>query len=137
MLFTIGISLLEEERITDNSLACRISVWLSAVLSQEYTVVSGVVAIFRLIVGASAMHWGLTGELLCNVPPSVVESFFTVVLINGHNIGDRKRRVDLHNVYAWRMKLIGFVEMLAKCEGGNEGDAEKVDAEVEVTVAKV
>jgi low-affinity ferrous iron transport protein len=126
MLAAIGVSHIPEERVADNSLTCRISVSLGNMLSHELTVVLGVISIFGLIIGASAMRWSLTGQLLCNVPPSIVESFFTMVLITGHNIGDAKRRVDLHNVYLRRVKLIAYVNALAKEETA------KVDAEIEI-----
>jgi low-affinity ferrous iron transport protein len=114
MLAAIGVSHISEERAADNSLTCRISVWLGNILSHELTVVLGVISIFGLIIGASAMRWSLTGQLLCNVPPSIIESFFTMVLITGHNIGDAKRRVDLHNIYLRRVKLVAYVQSLVK-----------------------
>ena len=126
MLAAIGVSHIPEERVADNSLTCRLSVSLGNILSHKLTVVLGDISIFGLIIGASAMRWSLTGQLLCNVPPSIVESFFTMVLITGHNIGDAKRRVDLHNVYLRRVKLIAYVNALAKEETA------KVDAEIEV-----
>jgi low-affinity ferrous iron transport protein len=45
-------------------------------LGHEWTVVGGVVAIFELIVGASAMRWSLIGQLLCNVPPRASVQIF-------------------------------------------------------------
>jgi low-affinity ferrous iron transport protein len=62
------------------------------------------------------MGWSVTGQLLCNVPPSIIESFFTMILITGHNIGEAKRRVDLFNLYLRRLKLVSYVDMLAKVE---------------------
>jgi low-affinity ferrous iron transport protein len=116
MLAVIGVEKLKEERVADNSLTCRISVRVGDVCSHELTVVIGVITIIGLIIGASAMGWSVTGQLLCNVPPSIIESFFTMILITAHNISEAKRRVDLHNIYLRRLKLVSYVDTLAKVE---------------------
>ncbi|KAH8909391.1 putative low affinity iron transporter [Coniochaeta sp. PMI_546] len=116
MLAVIGVGKLKEERVADNSLTCRISVRMGDICSHELTVVLGAVSIIGLVIGASAMGWSVTGQLLCNVPPSIVESFFTMILITGHNIEDAKRRVDLHNIYLRRLKLVSYVDTFAKIE---------------------
>ncbi|ELR08508.1 low-affinity Fe(2+) transport protein [Pseudogymnoascus destructans] len=116
MLAIIGVEKLDEERVADNSLTCRISIWVGNICSHEQTVVLGAITILGLIIGASAMKWSVTGQLLCNVPPSIIESFFTIILIAGHNIGEAKRRVDLHNLYLRRLKLVSYVDTLAKVE---------------------
>lgn len=109
-LAVIGVTRLEEERITDQSLSYRMSVRVGYICSHEWTVVSGVILIFGLIIGASVMRWSVTGQLLCNIPPSIIESFFTLILITGHNVGEAKRRVDLFNIYMRRLKLISYVD---------------------------
>lgn len=116
MLAVIGITQLDEERAAENSLSCRISVAVGNVCSHEITVVLGAILIVGLISGASAMGWSVTGQLLCNVPPSIIESFFMMILITGHNIGDAKKRVDLHNIYLRRLKLVSYVNTLVKLE---------------------
>jgi low-affinity ferrous iron transport protein len=55
------------------------------------------------------MKWTLTGQLLCNVPPSLIESFFMIILITGHNSADDRKRVDLRNLYERRLHLLAFV----------------------------
>lgn len=110
----IGVTELGEERVEDVSLSCRISVVTGDWCSQEWTVISGFLTIVGLIIGASAVHWSLVGQLICNVPPSIIESFFTIILITGHNIGDAKRRVNLHNIYVRRLKLISYVKTLVE-----------------------
>ncbi|KAI9684482.1 MAG: low-affinity Fe(2+) transport protein [Trizodia sp. TS-e1964] len=110
MLAMIGITQLAEEKVADNSLSCRISIKMGKLLSHEWTVVMGVFTIIGLIIGSSALGWSITGQLLSNVPPSIIESFFTMILITGHNIGDAKRRVDLHNIYLRRLKLISYLD---------------------------
>lgn len=116
MLAEIGVTQLAEERVADNSLSCRISIAIGNFCSHEITVVLGAVMIVGLIIGASAMGWSVTGQLLCNVPPSIIESFFMMILITGHNIEDAKRRVDLYNVYLRRLKLISYVNTLQETE---------------------
>jgi low-affinity ferrous iron transport protein len=79
------------------------------VCSRELTVVLGAISIIGMIIGASAMGWSVTGQLLCNGPPSIIESLI-MILITGHNIGDVKRRVDLHSIYLRRLKLVFYVD---------------------------
>lgn len=116
MLAVIGVQQLNEERVGDNSLSCRISTSVGDIFSHEITVVLGAILIVGLITGASAMGWSVTGQLLCNVPPSIIESFLMMILITGHNVGDAKRRVDLHSLYLRRLKLISYVNTLVKFE---------------------
>ena len=116
MLAVIGVEKLKKEHVADNSLTCRISIRVGDICSHELTVVLGVFTIVGLIIAASAMGWSVTGQLLCNVPPSIIESFFTMILITGHNIGEAKRRVDLFNLYLRRLKLVSYVDTLAKVE---------------------
>jgi low-affinity ferrous iron transport protein len=116
VLAVVGVTELAEERAVDNSLSCRISVAMGNWCSHEWTVVFGMLTILGLIIGSSAMRWSVTGQLLSNVPPSIIESFFTMILITGHNIGDARRRVDLHNIYLRRLKLISYVDEMVKLE---------------------
>ena len=122
MLAAIGVEKLNEERIADTSFTCRISVRVGNFCSHELTVVLGAITIIGLIIGASAMGWSVTGQLLCNVPPSIIESFFTMILITGHNIGEAKRRVDLFNIYLRRLKLVSYIDTLAKVEAKDQVD---------------
>lgn len=111
----IGVTQLNEERVADNTLSCRISIAVGNVCSHEITVVLGAATIVGLIIGASAMRWSVTGQLLSNTPPSIIESLF-MILITGHNVGDAPRRVDLHNLYLRRLKVISYVNTLVKSE---------------------
>jgi len=52
MLAVIGVEKLEEGRVADNSLTCRISVWVGNICSHELTVVFGAISILGLIIGA-------------------------------------------------------------------------------------
>lgn len=116
MLAVICSPQAEEELIADNSLSCRASIAVGDICSHEITVALGVLTIIGLVIGASAMHWSVTGQLICNVPPSIIESFFMMILITGHNIGDAKRRVDLHNIYSRRLRLISYANACLRVE---------------------
>ncbi|KAH8743384.1 Low affinity iron permease-domain-containing protein [Diaporthe sp. PMI_573] len=100
------------EQVQNNSINFRLSVKLGAICAHEITVVLGVLLIIGLIVGSSLMKWTETGQLLSNIPPSIVESFFMMILITGHNILDSRRRVDLHNLYTRRLRVLAFIQML-------------------------
>jgi len=116
MLAVVSIPQIEDEYMPDNSLSCRISLTVGNFCSHQLTVVVGGVLIIGLIVGASAMGWSVTGQLLCNVPPSIIESFFMMILITGHNVSDAKRRVDLQNIYVRRLKLLAYVNAVVNFE---------------------
>lgn len=73
-------------------------------------VVSGVVLILGLVVGASVMRWSETDQLLSNIPPSIIESFFALILITGHNVDEAKRGVDLYHVHLRRLRTISYVK---------------------------
>ena len=111
-LALIGVTELGEELVEDNSFSCRVSIAMGDWCSHEWTVILGFFVVVGLIIGASVVHWSLIGQLFCNVPPSIIESFFTMILITGHNIGDAKRRVNLHNIYLRRLKLISYLKSL-------------------------
>ncbi|KAL5116248.1 hypothetical protein ACEQ8H_005806 [Pleosporales sp. CAS-2024a] len=70
---------------------------------------SHLIFIIALIAGASAMRWNETGQLLCNIPPSIIESFLTLVLITGHNLSEEKRRRDLADLYLHRLQLLAII----------------------------
>ncbi|GFF87525.1 low-affinity iron/zinc ion transport protein fet4 [Aspergillus udagawae] len=91
------------------SLTHRVSDAMNRVCAHEITVVAGFLVIVCLIAGASAMKWTMTGQLLCNVPPSLIESFFMIILITGHNSADDSKRVELRNLYERRLNLLAFV----------------------------
>lgn len=108
-LASIGVNNVNEERVTPQPFSYRISVRMGYICSHEYAIVTGVIFILGLIAGASALGWNETGQLLCNIPPSIIESFFTLILITGHNVGEAKRRVDLFNIHLRRLKLVAYV----------------------------
>ncbi|KAL2130211.1 hypothetical protein VTI74DRAFT_6767 [Chaetomium olivicolor] len=100
------------EYVEDSSVSYRLSKRMGVITSHEITVVLGGISILGLLAGATAMKWSTTGQLLCNIPPSIIESFFMMILITGHNISDSRRRADLRTLYIRRLKLLGYVEKL-------------------------
>lgn len=87
----------------------RFSIAMGNFCSHEYTVAVGLVSILSLLLVASLMRWNELGQIICNVPPSIIESFFTLILITGHNIGDKQRRANLQNIYQNRIDLVSHV----------------------------
>jgi low-affinity ferrous iron transport protein len=116
-----GAGELNETDVIDHSLSYRLSIAMGNVCSHELTVVLGMITIVGLIIGSSAMKWSTTGQLLCNIPPSIIESFFMMILITGHNIADARRRVDLNSIYLRRLKLISYVNVIRLSEVQIEG----------------
>lgn len=112
VLLDAGIPDPKEEHIPKTSITHRASVKMGIICAHEVTVVLGVILIFGLIAGASAMKWTTTGQLLCNVPPSLIESFFMLILITFHNISDSRRRLELHDMYVRRLRLLDCVTLL-------------------------
>ncbi|KIV99701.1 uncharacterized protein PV09_08634 [Verruconis gallopava] len=111
MFNIVGISNSKEGEDQSNpGIAYRLSTSVGAVCAHEWMVVSGVILIIGLVIGASAMRWSLTGQLLCNVPPSIIESFFTMILLTGHNIDEEKRRKHFAAFYNRRHTLISVLE---------------------------
>jgi low-affinity ferrous iron transport protein len=85
---------------------------MGRICAHELMVLAGVTLTICLIIGSSAMKWNVTGQLISNVPPSIVETFFMMILITGHNVGDNQSRSDFQNIYNRRLKLLAFVEAM-------------------------
>ncbi|EED24066.1 low affinity iron transporter, putative [Talaromyces stipitatus ATCC 10500] len=94
----------------DNSLSSRVSRVMCRISAHELTVVAGFLLLVGLVIGASVMRWSLTGQLLCNVPPSIIESFFMIILIAGHNEEESRKVAELQSMYERRLRLLSFVK---------------------------
>ncbi len=103
---------IEHDVVQARSLSHRLSERMGVVCSHETTVVLGAVLIVGLLAGSTAMKWSTTGQLLCNIPPSIIESFFMMILITGHNINDSRRRAGLRTMYLRRLRLLAYIEKL-------------------------
>ncbi|KAJ6442202.1 low affinity iron transporter [Purpureocillium lavendulum] len=101
-----------KDYVPKETLTYRLSMRMGRVCAHEATVIMGVVLIVGLLAGASAMKWTTTGQLLCNIPPSIIESFFMMILITGHNLAERKRRQDYNNLYQRRLAIHAYVNCL-------------------------
>jgi low-affinity ferrous iron transport protein len=110
LLAIVGLTRSDENDAPKLGLNSRLSIIMGDVCSHQLTVVAGVVAILGLIATATAMEWSELGQIICNVPPSIVESFFTLILITGHNIGDQKREASLRKIHQHRLQLISYME---------------------------
>ncbi|KAI1854450.1 hypothetical protein JX265_012484 [Neoarthrinium moseri] len=96
----------------DLTLNQRISTWVVTTTSHPSVVLIGIVCIVGLLIGATAMEWSTTGQLLCNVPPSIIESFFMMLVITGHNMADRNRRLSIQSIHLRRLTLLEWCQRL-------------------------
>ncbi|KAK9387645.1 Low affinity iron permease-domain-containing protein [Lipomyces mesembrius] len=109
MFDIIGASPPAEEEIQYSGLSFRISASVGNFCSREFVVVLGTTVMIGLVIGASVMKWSTTGQLLCNIPPSLIESFLMIILITSQNMADAKRRAVLFNIYQRRRQLLSYV----------------------------
>lgn len=112
MFNLIGLESPSSNKHIDNSLTSRISQVMCRISAHELTVVAGFLLLVGLVIGASVMRWSLTGQLLCNVPPSIIESFFMIVLITGHNQEQSRKVAELQSMYERRLKVLSFVQRI-------------------------
>jgi low-affinity ferrous iron transport protein len=116
-LFTsIGLGVPERETVESSTISHKVSFFMDVICGHELTVVAGVVLLVGLLAASSALKWSITGQLICNIPPSIIESFFMMILITGHNYGDQAKRVTLRNIYQRRLALIGYVTSLERAQ---------------------
>ena len=113
-LFTaVGLPVPEQDAEQKPTITQRVSEMMNQICAHELAVIAGFLTIIGLLIGASAMRWTITGQLLCNVPPSLIESFFMIILITGHNSADDRNRLNMRNIYVRRLKLLGCVNSIA------------------------
>lgn len=86
----------------------RASLGVGRVCSHEYAVLAGVLVVVGLVASATALRWSLTGQLLCNVPPSIIESWMMLMVIQGHNENDARTRADLAAVLRRRAVSLAY-----------------------------
>lgn len=116
------------ETVGEQSLSRRISRRMDKISSHLMMVVAGFLVTIGCLTASSAMHWTLTGQLISNVPPSVIETFFMLILITGQNDAEAEARVDLTNIYNRRQRLLSFVKYTQSVYG----EEMNVDAVTEV-----
>jgi low-affinity ferrous iron transport protein len=116
-LFEItGLRMPDRVCVQTRSLTNRVSSAMNKVCAHEITVIAGFLVIIGLLIGSSVMQWNTTGQLISNIPPSIIESFFMIILITGHNDADAAKRVDLKHLYERRLALLSFVNRVGVAE---------------------
>lgn len=100
---------IEQTPVPKQTISRWISERMNVICAHEITVLLGLLLIIGLLVGSSVMRWSEKGQLLCNIPPSIVESFFMIILITGHNSADAQRRIDLQTAFNRRLELLAFI----------------------------
>ncbi|CAG8397393.1 unnamed protein product [Penicillium salamii] len=95
--------------LSHHSLTHPLSRSMDKISSHLLMVVAGLILTIGCIVASSLMHWSVTGQLISNVPPSIIETFFMVILITGQNDADAKARIELTSIYHRRQRLLSFV----------------------------
>ncbi|KAF4342749.1 low-affinity iron zinc ion transport fet4 [Fusarium beomiforme] len=121
LLAAVNIEPLTCEPINTTRISYRVSEWMNDVCGHEWTVLGGFIFLCGVVAGSSAMHWNETGQLLSNIPPMIIESFFMIILITGHNSADAERRIYLTDMFRRRLQLLDFANHVTK-----EDDADKI-----------
>lgn len=117
-LFTgLSMAIPSASRAKRPSLSQRVSRRMDAVSSHLFMVIAGFLLTIGCLVASSAMKWSLTGQLISNVPPSIIETFFMLILISGQNDAEASARIDLTNIYYRRQRLLSFIQHASEfCE---------------------
>ncbi|GAA5993361.1 hypothetical protein JCM10908_002627 [Rhodotorula pacifica] len=93
-------------------LALRASLAVGHACSHQYAVVASIIVLVILVAAATALRWSLTGQLLCNVPPSIIESWMMLMVIQGHNENDAQTRANLAAILDRRRILLARVNCI-------------------------
>jgi low-affinity ferrous iron transport protein len=104
------VAMPSKEDLNTSSLTHRASISMGNICSHLLMVVAGFLLTIGCVIGSSVMRWNTTGQLISNVPPSIIETFFMLILITGQNDADASARVDMTNIYHRRQRLLWFVK---------------------------
>ncbi|KAA8647838.1 hypothetical protein EYZ11_003609 [Aspergillus tanneri] len=99
-----------KEALDTSSITHRASIAMGKVCSHLLMVVAGLLLTIGCVIGSSVMRWNTTGQLISNIPPSIIETFFMLILITGQNDADASARVDMTHIYHRRQRLLWFVK---------------------------
>lgn len=99
-----------KDNLDRSSLTHRVSISMGKICSHLLMVVAGFLLTIGCVIGSSVMRWNTTGQLISNIPPSIIETFFMLILITGQNDADASARVDMTNIYHRRQRLLWFVK---------------------------
>lgn len=96
-----------------NNTKISITQWLSCRLSyicaHEYATILGIILIVGLVVAATILEWSVIGQLLCNLPPSIVETFIMIALITSQNLDETTQHRHLEELEITRDMLTRWV----------------------------
>ncbi|KAI5303609.1 low-affinity Fe(2+) transport protein [Ascosphaera atra] len=106
----VGIPMPDLEPIEDNSVTTRISHMVGRACGHELTVIGDIFLIIGLLAASTAMRWSMTGQLVSNIPPNLIEGFLMIVLISGDNIIDAKKLANLRRIHKRRLALPTAIE---------------------------
>ena len=101
----LDLPLPNEPPVTRPSISTKISRVIAHSVEVSWASVGAVLIVIALLVIASAMQWTETGQLLCNTPTMIVEGFLLLMLIQGHNGAENKRRIQWSGVLDRRLAL--------------------------------
>lgn len=90
------------------------------ICGRELRVLLEMLLMFGVVIGSIAIRWTGNWQLRCTIPLDIIESFFTIILITGHNSADTKRQGNLAGVFEERKRLLALVDTVEEtvlCKG--------------------
>ncbi|KIW36998.1 uncharacterized protein PV06_10896 [Exophiala oligosperma] len=110
-LAVIGLTAVRSRAATNTkvSIARWLSCRLSYICAHEYAVILGIILIVGLVVAATALKWSVTGQLLCNIPPSIIETFIMMALITSQSLDEATQREHFEQLEIARETLKQWV----------------------------
>ncbi|KAJ5113984.1 hypothetical protein N7456_002518 [Penicillium angulare] len=96
--------------IEHQSITLSLSAWMDGVSSNVIMVFAGFLLTVGCLIASSALKWSLTGQLISNVPPNIIETLLMLILITGQNDAEAKSRARLADIYSQRQRLMLFVQ---------------------------
>lgn len=128
-LFTsLSVLIPSSGTMEEPTLSRRVSQRMEAISSHLLMVILGFLVTIGCLTASSTMHWSLTGQLISNVPPSIIETFFMLILITGQNDAEAKDRIALTDIYYRRQRLLSFIKHSRNVFDGEETAEGKVGA---------
>ncbi|BDD62729.1 low-affinity Fe(2+) transport protein [Monascus purpureus] len=98
----------------EDSIQYRISYGIGMACSLPHSVLASVVIVVALICIASGLRWSVTGQLLCNTPTMIIEGFLLLVLMQAHNMSNRRRRAQLREILVRRLRINAQMQRIWK-----------------------
>lgn len=89
-----------------------VSVIVNEACSSKWAVLGAIFTIIGLICASSAMHWNVTGQLMCNTPTMIIEAFCLMILIQAHVWADYRRRFIIRQLATGRILIRKYLEQL-------------------------